>query len=297
MHPGRTEKLGWTHPRACGDHTRMSVMERLPSSLGALNDKELEVLRLLAAGHTVKSIAASLGRSEASINERLRDARRKTGVGSSRELARLIDAQKNWDKNIDLPARGALPDDLPQPPDAGPSRSKGTLLMAIALPIAAALGLALAGPALSPQATSPQHSQAAAAKQPPLVGRWSLDVARIPEDERPQRVTIDFRIAPDHKWTTHVEIVAADGSTMHAESSAATDGVPVATSGNMPFIDTVSLRHPSPDTLVMTLGKNGAPVSTRVYTVGKDRKAMTETIIWASTGIPKLETTTFNRVN
>ena len=73
-----------------------------PISPDALTDKELEILRLLAGGHTVKSIAARLDRSEASINERLREARRKTGVGSSRELARQLDAQKIWDKNIDL---------------------------------------------------------------------------------------------------------------------------------------------------------------------------------------------------
>lgn len=275
----------------------MSVMERLPSSLAALNEKEVEVLRLLAAGHTVKSIAANLDRSEASINERLRDARRKTGVGSSRELARLIDTQKNWDKNIDLSEHDPLTHGLEQPPSAGRNRSKGTLVMAIALPIAAALGLALAGTNSSPQAQSPQAAEASVTKPSPLAGRWSLDVMRIPEVERPQRVMIEFKVSPDQKWTTHVEIVGADGSTMRGESTAAADGTAVATSGNMPFIDTVSLRHPSPDTLVMTLGKNGAPVSTRVYTVGKDRKTMTETIIWASTGIPKLETTTFNRAD
>ena len=168
--------------------------------------------------------------------------------------------------------------------------------MALALPIAAALGLALAGTTSSPQAQSRQTAQAALTEQSPLAGRWSLDVMRIPEDERPQRVTIDFKVSPDQKWTTHVEIVGADGSTMHGVSTAAPDGVAVAASGNMPFIDSVSLRHPSPDTLVMTLGKNGAPVSTRVYTASKDGKSMTETIIWASTGVPKLETTTFNRV-
>mgnify|MGYP006165162457 FL=1 len=53
-----------------------------PISPDALTDKELEILRLLAGGHTVKSIAARLERSEASINERLREARRKTGVAS-----------------------------------------------------------------------------------------------------------------------------------------------------------------------------------------------------------------------
>ena len=273
----------------------MSVMQRLPSSLAALSEKELEVLRMLAAGHTVKSIAASLGKTEASINERLRDARRKTGVGSSRELARLIDAQKNWDKNIDLAAQDLTTHGLEQPPNAGLTRSKGTVIMAIALPIAATLALAMSGSNLAQRAEPP--AAAVAAQQSPLVGRWSLDVMRIPEAERPQRVTIEFRVSTDQKWTTHVEIVGADGSTMHADSTAAPDGVPVAGTGNMPFIDSVSLRHPAPDTLVMTLGKNGAPVSTRVYTVGKDRKSMTETIIWASTGIPKLETTYFNRID
>lgn len=271
-------------------------MERLPSSLAALNEKELEVLRLLAAGHTAKSIAARLGRSEASINERLREARRKTGVGSSRELARLIDAQKNWDKNIDLAAPGLATHALEQPPGAGRIRSKGTLVMAIALPIVAALGLVLAGTNSAPQAASPQSGQAPAAQQSPLAGRWSLNVMRIPANERPQRVTIEFSVSPDRNWSTHVEIVGADGTTMQGDSTAATNGVPVATTGNMPFIDTVALRQPSPDTLVMTLGKNGAPVSTRVYTASKDGKTMTETIIWASTGVPKLETTYFNRI-
>jgi DNA-binding CsgD family transcriptional regulator len=274
----------------------MSVMERLPSALSALNERELEILRLLTAGHTVKSIAVRLGRSEASINERLRDARRKTGVGSSRELARLVDAQKIWDKNIDLSMQDLAIHGLEQPPNAGRIRSKGKLAMAIAIPLAAALGLFVAGTSSAPQADSPAASSAAATQQSPLVGRWSLDVARIPEAERPQRVTIEFRVSPDRKWTTHVEIVGADGAMMHAESTALADGVPVAGTGNMPFVETVSLRQPAPNTLVMTLGKGGAPVSTRVYTVAKDRQSMTETIIWAGNNLPKLETTHFNRI-
>src|SRR3546814_2888029 len=80
----------------------MPASERSACPVEALSDRELEVLRLLTAGHTVKSIAVRLGRSEASINERLRDARRKTGAGSSRELARRLDAQQIWDRKIDL---------------------------------------------------------------------------------------------------------------------------------------------------------------------------------------------------
>lgn len=277
----------------------MSYLEPVPSgALASLSDKELEVLRLLAAGHTVKSIAARLERSEASINERLRDARRKTGVGSSRELARLVDAQKIWDKKPDLSAPVLPADHVVQPPKAGRPGPKGRMIMLIAMPIVAAAGLLVAQPDTAQQtAGRADATTTAAAKPSPLVGRWSLDVARIPENERPRRVTIEFRESPDLKWSTHVEIVGADGSRMEADSTAATDGVPVAESGNMPFIDTVSLRQPAPNTLVMTLGKNGAPVSTRVYTVGKDNKSMTETIIWASTGIPKLETTYFNRID
>ena len=274
----------------------MSATERLPSSLTALTEKELEILRLLAAGHTVKSIAVSLGRSDASINERLRDARRKTGTGSSRELARLLDAQKIWDKNIDLSTHGSSTDNLGQPPIAGRPRLKGTIIMLVTLPIAA-VGLVLAAADSAHLTAPPQAAHAIAATQLPLAGNWSLDVMRIPQEERPQRVTIEFRVSPDQKWTTDVEIVDPDGSRGHARSTAALDGVPVAVTGDMEFIDTVSLRQPAPDTLVMTLGKNGAPVSTRVYTVGKDWKSMTETIIWASTGIPKLETTYFNRID
>ena len=89
----------------------MSANEPAPGLTACLTDREMEVLRLLVAGHTVKTIAARLGRSETSINERLRAARRKTGVGSSRELARLLDVQKTCDENIDLPRQRASVND------------------------------------------------------------------------------------------------------------------------------------------------------------------------------------------
>ena len=63
--------------------------------LGRLNEAERQVLRLLAEGHTAKSVANELGSTPASVNERLREARRKTGAGSSRELARLLKSQEN----------------------------------------------------------------------------------------------------------------------------------------------------------------------------------------------------------
>ncbi|MEP9400635.1 helix-turn-helix domain-containing protein [Sphingomonas silueang] len=56
----------------------------------ALTDKEKQTLRLIVRGHDVKSIATTLGLSVHTINERLRDARRKLAVSSSREAARLL---------------------------------------------------------------------------------------------------------------------------------------------------------------------------------------------------------------
>lgn len=270
-----------------------------------LTDREQEILHLLAAGHTVKSIAASLGRTEASIAERLRDARRKTGIGSSRELARLLASeqngdQKNGDRKTDLPSASAATDHPDAPASAGRSWMKGRTIMLVALPLVA--GLTLVGADALHRAAPPMPSPAAAAhatapRVSPLVGRWSLDTARIPVEERPRRVTISFRVSPQQTWTTEVEIVAPDGTIQRAESVAALDGASAPVTGTMDSIDSVSLRQPAPGTLVMTLGKGGAPVSTRVYTAAKDRRAMTETIVWASGGLPALETTSFRRID
>ncbi len=263
-----------------------------PVSPDALSEKELEILRLLAAGHTVKSIAAGLGRSEASINERLREARRKTGVGSSRELARLLAEQKIWDRKIDLLIRAPSSEAPSVPRRKGFEWTKGRIAMAFMLP-AAALALALA----ASTTTIPEAAETTqAAKAAPLAGRWSLDVARLPENERPLAVTITFTPQADGRWHTLVWIENRDGAKIKAESTAATDGVAVPVGGSFAEIDSVALRQPERDTLVMTLAKGGERVSTRVYTVAKDGKTMTETIVWANGEMPEPRTTTFNRV-
>lgn len=168
--------------------------------------------------------------------------------------------------------------------------------MLIAISLAAA-GLMVAVAPSADQTAASNAVSSAASQQLPLAGSWSLDTSQMPENERPQRVTIAFQAAPDGKWKTRVEIVAPDGSRRYSESTAALDGVPVPITGNMDFIDSVALRQPAPDTLVMTLGKTGTQVSTRVYTVAKDRESMTETIIWSGDNREKLETTHFNRMD
>jgi DNA-binding CsgD family transcriptional regulator len=56
----------------------------------ALSEREKDALRLLLGGHDVKSIAAGLGLSVHTVNERLREARRKLGASSSRQAARMF---------------------------------------------------------------------------------------------------------------------------------------------------------------------------------------------------------------
>lgn len=109
-------------------------------ALRRLNETEREFLRLLGCGHTAKSIAAAEGVTVAAVNERFRSARRKTGLGSSREIARLILAQENRDEFIDLAEAPAPVSDLPRPgARRRASSQRWRLPMAAAVLLAAAL--------------------------------------------------------------------------------------------------------------------------------------------------------------
>lgn len=55
-----------------------------------LTEREKETLRLMGRGHDAKSMARHLGLSVHTVNERLRAARRKLSVSSSREAARTL---------------------------------------------------------------------------------------------------------------------------------------------------------------------------------------------------------------
>lgn len=80
---------GWSpHPALSYFSAGMSISTT--EALQALTEKEKQTLRLIVRGHDAKSTARSLGLSVHTINERLRDARRKMAVSSSREAARLL---------------------------------------------------------------------------------------------------------------------------------------------------------------------------------------------------------------
>jgi DNA-binding CsgD family transcriptional regulator len=69
-------------------------------NFNTLHEREKAVLRLLLQGFDVKASAQELDVTPNVINERLRDVRRKLGVTSSREAARLLAAQETQRDNF-----------------------------------------------------------------------------------------------------------------------------------------------------------------------------------------------------
>jgi DNA-binding CsgD family transcriptional regulator len=131
----------------------------------ALSEKEKQTLRLLLAGHEAKSMARQLGLSVHTINERLRDARRKLSASSSKEAARML-----------REAEGAAPQSLgddgigdaaasPSPQDSGAAHAGRHRRAAWAIGGLAMISLALAALALSSAPQAAQHRVHPAAAQ------------------------------------------------------------------------------------------------------------------------------------
>lgn len=123
--------------------------------LGALTEKEKQTLRMIVRGHDAKSIARALDLSVHTINERLREARRKVAVSSSREAARLLfeaedglSAQgpellgdRKFGDAVRLPA---VEEDMAPIPGVGRQRPWLIIGAAVMLPVLALLGFAVA---------------------------------------------------------------------------------------------------------------------------------------------------------
>src|SRR5438270_5567238 len=107
-------------------------------------EREREVLRLLLRGHDAKSIARELGLSLHVVNERLRDSRRRLGVTSSREAARMLAAYErddfSGDKQIGL---GSVGHRRPPAGAAGAYRPSRQLMIGVAMIFIAVAALAL----------------------------------------------------------------------------------------------------------------------------------------------------------
>lgn len=137
-----------------------------------------------------------------------------------------------------------------------------------------------------------------AAKRSALIGTWAVDVSKLPmpPEARPKRVTITFAQPEPGRWSTKVEVVDAAGATHHAEGESALDGTPAPVTGGFES-DIASATMPTPDVLILTLGHDGVPGSTRIYTVVRGGDSMIETSSYfGDDGRPIVRTHYFDRL-
>lgn len=169
-----------------------SAEDRHP--LDRLTPGEREVLTMLARGHTAKTIATSLGLSVAAVNERLRGARRRTGAGSSRELARRL-AQQNRDEFSELAATVGPAFRSGEPAPKGRWNTRRNVMIASAA-LAAAIALTLA----------PQIADQAQQVAPHRTGPGAEILARMSSGPNPEQVRARFHAEPrDASWAIRTE--------------------------------------------------------------------------------------------
>jgi hypothetical protein len=118
----------------------------------------------------------------------------------------------------------------------------------------------------------------AAGDQSPFIGKWELDLTRMPDTygPPPKRVTYDFVDAGHDQWRTTVEITAPDDSVRRMSVAYKRDGRMVRGEGDNAEADSAAFNSPAPNVLVMNLAKNKQSSGVRVYTVSADGKEMTE---------------------
>lgn len=142
----------------------------------ALTEKEKETLRLLVNGYDAKSMARHLGLSVHTVNERMRDARRKMATSSSREAARLLHELEGrtpeffGDKDLGDASTAAPAQVILQPAQGfGNWRRTGWIIggsvmtIILALTALSALSGGADAPAAAPSATSSAQAPAASA--------------------------------------------------------------------------------------------------------------------------------------
>ena len=142
----------------------------------ALTEREKQALRLMGRGHDAKSMARHLGLSVHTVNERLRAARRKLSVSSSREAARrLLDSEPETPNSFGYRDLGEAGPALSPAQDAAAidrrERARrplwviaGVVIMSFILGIAALMLQPQVAPASADQSAQPSLAQAPAVR-------------------------------------------------------------------------------------------------------------------------------------
>ena len=111
-----------------------------PKPRTPLTEREKQTLRLIVRGHDAKSVARHLDLSVHTINERLRDARRKMAVSSSREAARMLFEQEGDTPETPVPAQIGEAVDAPTAQTVATPEGRG---MRSLIPTGIAIGVSL----------------------------------------------------------------------------------------------------------------------------------------------------------
>ncbi len=211
---------------------------RMVQGYQALTDKEKQTLRLLLAGHDAKSMARELGLSVHTVNERLRDSRRKLSASSSREAARLLhNAEHDAPQSVGDKLFGdAAP--LPTPQDSGPSTagspSRQTVWVAgVIAMLSLALSLLVLSPA-APQDAMPAAPAATVAAPAAQAARQWLEMGDAADWKGSWAATgASFRKANSLAlWTSVSEKVRAPLGTVVSRTLVSADEVPTPPRGN-----------------------------------------------------------------
>jgi hypothetical protein len=118
----------------------------------------------------------------------------------------------------------------------------------------------------------------------------------MPAEARPQSVTITFADAGAERLRTRVEVTDPAGARLEAEGVTPLDGSPTPVDSNFEA-DVSATTMPRPEVLIMQLGKNGSPASTRIYSVSADGRTMIETVAYfRQDGQPVLRKNYFARI-
>ncbi|MBH9553063.1 hypothetical protein [Inhella gelatinilytica] len=131
-----------------------------------------------------------------------------------------------------------------------------------------------------------------------LMGAWAVDTSRLPMPPaaRPRSVTLTFAQADAQQLRLRVEVVDPAGARLEAEGVTPLDGTPTAVKANFEA-DMSATTMPRPEVLIMQLAKNGAPASTRIYTVEPGGQTMVETVAhFTADGRPVVRKNYFSRL-
>lgn len=211
---------------------------RMVQGYQALTDKEKQTLRLLLAGHDAKSMARELGLSVHTVNERLRDSRRKLSASSSREAARLLHHEEHaapqsvGDKLFGDAVPLATSHDSGPPTAGSPSRQTVWVAGVIAM-LSLVMSLFVLSPA-APQDAAPAPPAATVASPAAQAARQWLEMGDAADWRTSWAATgASFRkVNSLALWTSVSEKVRAPLGAVVSRTLVSADEVPTPPRGN-----------------------------------------------------------------